>query len=182
MKTNAIHLSLALLAVTGASAQPDESPEERRPPHVPPLVALLDANHDGTLSAGEIQNASTSLATLDSNSDGAVTRDEIRPPRPEGDAPPDGEGPAPKGGRPPGERPAPPIIAALDTDKDGSLSAAELKAAPESLKTLDKNNDGELSRQELQPRGHRPPKNGGSRNGHRPDGPPPEYGTPTGIK
>src|SRR5262245_59204883 len=35
-----------------------------------------------------------------------------------------------------------PIVAALDTDKDGTISAEELKNAVASLKTLDKDGDG----------------------------------------
>ncbi len=44
-----------------------------------------------------------------------------------------------------------PIMIALDTDQDGSLSAAEIAKASESLKTLDKNDDGLLSPIELRP-------------------------------
>ncbi|MDA7861892.1 hypothetical protein N9B22_02360 [bacterium] len=44
-----------------------------------------------------------------------------------------------------------PAIEALDLNKDGRLSVAEIEAAPESLKTLDKNSDGDLSREELRP-------------------------------
>lgn len=42
-----------------------------------------------------------------------------------------------------------PLMQALDTDKDGELSAAEIAAAPTALKTLDKNSDGKLSADEL---------------------------------
>ena len=69
-----------------------------RPP--PPVIAVLDANHDGVLDATEIANASKALLTLDKNGDGQLTQDELRPPRPEGGAggpPPGGEGE----GRPP---------------------------------------------------------------------------------
>jgi hypothetical protein len=60
-----------------------------RPP--PPIMAALDANHDGVIDADEIANASTALKTLDKNGDGKLTQDELRPPRPEGqsqDGPP----------------------------------------------------------------------------------------------
>jgi len=65
-----------------------------RPP--PPVIAVLDANHDGVIDATEIANASKALLTLDKNDDGQLTREELRPPRPEGDAggPPEG-GPGP---------------------------------------------------------------------------------------
>ena len=54
-----------------------------RPPP-PPVIAVLDANHDGVIDATEIANASRALLTLDKNGDGQLTMDELRPPRPEG--------------------------------------------------------------------------------------------------
>ena len=66
-----------------------------RPP--PPVMVVLDANHDGVIDATEIANASQALLTLDKNGDGQLTREELRPPRPEGDA----GGPPPEGA--PGE-------------------------------------------------------------------------------
>lgn len=61
-----------------------------RPP--PPIIAVLDANHDGVIDATEIANASAALLTLDKNGDGQLTPEELRPPRPEGGAggPPEG--------------------------------------------------------------------------------------------
>ncbi|MFK8111062.1 MAG: hypothetical protein AB8B91_02610 [Rubripirellula sp.] len=46
-----------------------------------------------------------------------------------------------------------PVIAALDRDKDGTLSLAELKIASKSLAEADQNADGEISGQELRPSG-----------------------------
>ncbi len=61
----------------------------------------------------------------------------------------DGGGPpgGPQGDRPP----PPPIIQALDTDRDGELSADEIKAAATNLLKLDTNKDGILSREETRP-------------------------------
>lgn len=39
----------------------------------------LDTNHDGEISADEINNAATSLKTLDKNGDGQITEDEVTP-------------------------------------------------------------------------------------------------------
>ena len=51
-----------------------------------------------------------------------------------------------------------PVLAALDRDGNGEISAAEIAAASAALKTLDKNSDGKLSADELRPRfGNRPP-------------------------
>lgn len=44
------------------------------------------------------------------------------------------------------------VLQALDTDGDGTLSAAEIQAAPQSLLKLDRNGDGQLTSDELQPR------------------------------
>jgi len=45
----------------------------------------------------------------------------------------------------------PPMMEALDKDKDGSLSAEEIENASAALKTLDKDKDGKLSQEELRP-------------------------------
>ena len=47
------------------------------------------------------------------------------------------------------QRPPSPIMAALDTDQDGEISAKEIENAVAALKTLDKDGNGTLSRQEL---------------------------------
>ena len=64
----------------------------------------------------------------------------------------DGDRPfGPPPGGPRGARAMPPIIAALDTNKDGKIDAAEIANAPAALATLDKNKDGKLTSDELQP-------------------------------
>ncbi len=85
--------------------------------------------------------------------------------------PPEGRGerddrPDARRGGPPGERGGPggpggrggdfrrpefPLMVALDTDKDGEISADEIKNASKLLNTLDKNEDGKLSPDELRP-------------------------------
>lgn len=70
---------------------------------------------------------------------------------------PPGDGPRPPAGGE-GRRPVPPLIAALDLNKDGVIDADELSKASESLKKLDKNNDGKLTEEEYRPHppGERP--------------------------
>ena len=58
--------------------------------------------------------------------------------------------------RPPPRQPAPPLLAALDENRDGVLSAEEIAKAAESLKKLDRNGDGQIDKVEL-----RPPPQGG---------------------
>ncbi len=44
-----------------------------------------------------------------------------------------------------------PVLSALDSDEDGTVSAKELKNAPKVLAKLDKDKDGQLTREELRP-------------------------------
>jgi len=85
-------------------------------------------------------------------------------PAQEPDGPPRGDG-RPGGPGGPGGRPGPPLLAALDTNKDGKLDANEIANASNALKTLDKNKDGELTQDEIGG-----PRQGGGRGG--PDGGP----------
>lgn len=70
-------------------------------------------------------------------------------------------------GRSPRGRFRDPIASALDTNKDGTISAQEIANAAKSLKTLDKNKDGKLSGSELSPfgRSNRGGRRGGTRSG-----------------
>ena len=82
-----------------------------------------------------------------------------RPGGADGDRQPGGPG-----GRGSGFRfPPSPMMSALDADKDGELSAKEIKNASDALKKLDKNNDGKVDRNEL-----RPPRPTGRSRGGRP--------------
>ena len=144
--------SLLLAGISAAVATvafAQNGPGPRRPgrgpgPHGPgPIIGVLDANHDGVISADEIANASTSLKTLDQNGDGALSLDELRPPRP-ADAPPMRR----NAGK---HHPASPLMLALDANGDGTLSATEIANAPTSLKALDANHDGQLTPEEFCP-------------------------------
>lgn len=184
-----IILTLAAgLAVTSLMAQNDQRPRGPRPDGEgqagerhhsirrmlpPPLVATLDANHDGTISADEIANAPAALKILDKNNDGALQVEELRPKPPEGAGegqgaerkgpPPDESRPERKGPRPGGQGPdggkdfhppippVPPVIRALDANGDKTISADEIANASNALKTLDKNGDGQLTKEEMRP-------------------------------
>ena len=76
----------------------------------------------------------------------------------------DGQGQPGRGPGARGRRPLPPIMTALDANKDGKLDASEIANASKALLTLDKNGDGELTPDELfgpRPGGDRGP--GGDR-------------------
>lgn len=60
-----------------------------------------------------------------------------------------------------------PLEMALDANKDGEISAAEIENAAAALKKLDKNGDGKLAEDELQPEG---PHGFGGRGQARPSG------------
>lgn len=88
MKKILISSTAALLLCTGILlAQPPDGEGHRGQPGgrrmIPPVMAVLDTNHDGELSADEIANASKSLLTLDKNGDGKLDREELRPGRPD---------------------------------------------------------------------------------------------------
>lgn len=163
----------------GRSKNPDgprdgERPPGQRPPMQGPMPLLrpLDTDDDGIISADEIKNAPESLKKLDKNGDGQISHEEWQPqPPPRGDgerrggprdggaqapekkpdAPQDREKPAgDQRGRPQG--PPPPLVGAIDTDRDGVLSSEEIGNAPEALAKLDKNNDGQLGPREYGPR------------------------------
>ncbi len=112
----------------------DEGQGHRPPPPPCPMMRVLDADHNGELSAEEIANASKALLTLDENGDGALSREELRPPPPPS-----------------------PLMVALDTNKDGQLSAEEIANASKALLKLDTNGDGTLTRDELMPPPPPPP-------------------------
>jgi len=61
--------------------------------------------------------------------------------------PPGGPGPGGQGGA----MRRIPLMAALDTNSDGTIDATEIEQASKSLKTLDKNNDGKITPEELRP-------------------------------
>jgi hypothetical protein len=68
-------------------AQPSTSPQHQTHPvrhQVMPIIAALDADRNGEISAEEIANASAALLTLDANNDGKLTPDEFLPPVPAG--------------------------------------------------------------------------------------------------
>ena len=58
-------------------------------------------------------------------------------------------------------RPMSTIFAALDADRDGTLSASEIAASPSALKALDKNGDGKIAVDEILPFGGREGGRGG---------------------
>jgi Ca2+-binding EF-hand superfamily protein len=108
-----------------------------------PVIAALDTDKDGTISAEELENAVKSLKTLDKNDDGKLTPDELRPPG--------GPGGGPGG---PGFNfdPEQMIDRAFEADADGDNKLSK-EEAPERMKEnfdrIDANKDGGVTRDEL---------------------------------
>jgi EF hand len=111
-----------------------------------PVLRALDVDHNLALSPWEIATAPAALRKLDINYDGKLTAEEC------------------------GLRIAPnsvqpaflarvhqrfmgfhPVLAVLDTDGDGEISASEIARAAAALKELDANGDGYLTADELIP-------------------------------
>lgn len=105
-----------------------------------PVVAALDTNNDGTLSADEIANAPVALRKLDKNGDGKLTEDELRPNFGRGQGGPGSVSPADMVKR----------LLEFDKNNDGKLAKDEL---PERMQAMieraDTDKDGVLSRDEL---------------------------------
>lgn len=108
------------------------------------LLAALDTDGDGQLSAPEIARASEALMVLDTNGDGELSREELAEPSRPAPAPPvadprSGEG---RGGGG--------MVARFDTNRDGKLSPEEL---PERMRgqfsRMDTNKDGALDEDEM---------------------------------
>jgi Raf kinase inhibitor-like YbhB/YbcL family protein len=89
--------------------------------------------------------------------------------RPADEPPP----PPPPGGRRPPENP---LFLAVDTDRDGRLSPAEIARAPQALLALDRDGNGRLSEEEVRPS---PPNDAPQQGGRGPAAEPPleDFGT-----
>lgn len=132
---------------------------------VPPIIAALDLNKDGTIDAGEIAKAPQSLLKLDKNHDGKLTEDEYRPKPPGGQGGPGGKdgpggggkkGPGGKGGPeggPGGGQGRPPGGPGKDAPQGGPGGPQGgpdgKRPMPPIIAALDTNNDGVIDADEI---------------------------------
>lgn len=75
----AVLLSTGLLAAIVFIPQAQRMGGPRQGMPMNPVMAALDQNQDGALSADEIAKATASLKSLDKDGDGAISREEARP-------------------------------------------------------------------------------------------------------
>ena len=118
----------------------------------PPIAVVLDTDSNAVLSAAEIEQAPSQLLKLDQNGDGQLGAEELCPGglgRGGQDCPWGGQGRG-RGACANGQKSI--LLAIFDTDKDGTLTSAEINGAPAALKALDKNNDGQVTADESRPR------------------------------
>lgn len=104
------------------------------------VLGALDADHDYVISAAEIANAPAALRNLDRNHDGKLDAEECGQSYREF-----------LSGANLAFMRFHPVLAALDADHDGEISAKEIENAAAALKTLDKNGDGKLTVDEILP-------------------------------
>ena len=128
-----------------------------------PLIRLLDADSNGEISAEEIANAPKVLLKLDRNSDGKLSRDELPGPPTGGtpdpramaeqmqrrlkDADKNGDGKIQKDEAPP---PLAAVFDRADTNSDGALDEAEVRAAIERI--TQRREGGDAPRERPKPR------------------------------
>jgi Ca2+-binding EF-hand superfamily protein len=121
-----------------------------------PVLGVLDANHDGQISAAELEGAAAALAALDKNHDGTLTEEEVRPDAVTGilarafvafDTNGDFRISMEEAAVPAAQSMRPVILAA-DLDKDGFVTVEELRA--EITRRADLNHDGVVTREEMQ--------------------------------
>ena len=113
-----------------------------------PIMKVLDTDHDGSLSASEIANASKALIQLDKNGDGIISAEEMKPDpstMPGGFA---GAGPGPNG--PPNGPMMGKRFESLDKNGDGKLTGDEIpERMRDRLKMIDKDGDGSITKTEF---------------------------------
>lgn len=130
------------MAIVAVAALAGPSPAQLPPDifRTIPLISVLDADEDGSLSADEIERAPAAISTLDADGNGILTADELVPST-------GGFG----RGRPEGLLQRLPVMTVLDADRNGEISAGEIRSATAALVALDSDGSGTLATSEFAP-------------------------------
>jgi len=148
------HAELKSLAKPANAAKPSTVGMGAQKPSASPdsLLALLDDNHDGALSAAEIDNAGAALRTLDKNGDGRLSSDELgktSPRKQKGATASRGRGGANNRSRQ-GNGGVRANLLALDADGDGELTRAEVPGRMQRIfDRADTDKNGVLNKAEI---------------------------------
>jgi Ca2+-binding EF-hand superfamily protein len=135
---------------------------ERPPERISPLMAALDTDKNGILSAKEIAAAATTLKTLDKNKDGSIQPEELRPSRGRGDRRGGGEAGADSGQ----SNPFVDRIMGRDANADGKVSKEEAgEQMARFFGNIDADKDGFLTKAEVTEMSKRFQRGGGRRGG-----------------
>jgi EF hand len=106
-----------------------------------PVLSALDIDHDLIISPEEIADARAVLLSLDRDGDGTLDVTECAQPRAHRQYKQlIGEGDVMRSN---------PVLLALNTNRDGTISTSEIRGAPVTLKLLDKDHDGRLTPEEV---------------------------------
>jgi len=125
-------------------------------------LMAFDANGDGKLSRSELPERFQGIFDrADQNKDGFLTPEEIRKMAAAQAAPAESMGRGGRGGGEGGRGDGPrgdmnfirmdPILAAVDTNGDGVISAEEIRNSADAIRKLDKDGDGRVTREEAMP-------------------------------
>ena len=144
----------------GGPDEPGETPATS-PDELAATLMGFDKDSDGKLTKAELPERLQGLFDrADADKDNSLTSDEIKKSatsmtNPSVDGRGQGrEGEGRRGGRGPGgPMGREPLVATLDADRDGAISAGEIGRATNALRALDANGDGKLTPEEVRPAG-----------------------------
>jgi Ca2+-binding EF-hand superfamily protein len=125
----AVHAQKSGKKPAGSQAQKPQA--ARRDASPSPLLAEMDADHDGKITRAEWKGNAIGFAMLDRNGDGVLSGDELRP-----------------ADHPPAPDAAAEAFARLDRDHDGRLTRAEWQGDAKDFALLDRDHDGVVTREE----------------------------------
>jgi Ca2+-binding EF-hand superfamily protein len=115
-------------------------------------LMAFDKDGDGKLTRAEVPERMQGVFDRgDENKDGVLSAEEVRKMATSQAAPTELAGRGGRGGPEMSLVRMDPVLAAVDADANGSISAEEIRNSPASLKKLDQNGDGKITQDEARP-------------------------------